>query len=409
MKILLLTISDQQQHPLRKHTDLHRSFDFRSWESGLTDINPDVYIFDYFHSYIYEGPFMMENRIRELVRKNNIELLIVPNLYFEITHTFLSELRNYACKSLIVFFDDSIRFEKTNRFFLNSFDYYLTHESKQSQTLYKPYGVNIEFFPNLPSYTFYKKILERNGEMKARGIDDVVFIGAKIADRSIFINHLKKHSISVSTYGNGWENGMLPTEEMIVAFNKSKISLNFVKSIDGSGQTQLKGRLFEIIMAGGFVLSEYCDELADYFDIGNEIDTFQSPEDLLDKVRFYLKHDKIRDKMAAKAKEKVKKHYSFESNWKYYLSKIKNGTLKSSRHNSYYNIPASAINTFLRWNISFIKGRFLLGQYGLAFQHYKFCKRELKNINKKHSILKFFFKAANKSLIKMISSNILNK
>ena len=409
MKILFLTISDQQHHPLKKYIDLHCNYDFRSWESGLREVCSDIHILDYYASFVSNGPCGMESRIRELVRKNNIQLLLVPNMYFELAPTFLNELRRLGCKSLVVFFDDSMRFEDTNSFYLSSFDYYLTHESMASKTLYKPYGIDAEFFPILPSHTFYKEIIQRLNKEDVEAASDVVFVGAKIADRDIFIDYLKDNDINISVYGRGWDAGMLSTEEMLAAFNSSKISLNFVKAIGNSGRVQLKARLFEIIMVGGFVLSEHIDELTDYFDIGREIDTFRSPQELLDKVMFYLENSDLREEMAARAKDRVEKNYSFESNWLRYLTDIKNGTIRTFYPNPGYKVPAAAINSFLNWNLSFIYGRFMLDQYGLAYEQYKFCQRELEGLACNTSINKLFLKMAVKRLIKTIARRILSR
>jgi hypothetical protein len=406
MKMLLLTISDQQHHPLSKYVDLHCNYDFRSWISGFRKLCSDIRIFDYYASIVANGPFDMESRIRELVRKNNVQLLIVPNMYYELAPSYLNALRGIGCRSLVVFFDDSMRFEDTNRFYLSSFDYYLTQESAASKTLYKPYGIDAEFFPNLPSHSFYKEIIQRLDKGSVDSVDNVVFVGAKIADRDAFIDFLKDNGINVRVYGKGWDAGMLSTEEMLAAFKSSKISLNFVKAIDGSCRVQLKCRLFEIIMAGGFVLSEYDDELTDYFDVGREIDTFRSPRELLDKVRFYLENNHLRDEMAARAKDKVVKLYSFESNWLRYLSDIENGTPKTSYPNPGYKVPAAAINSFLNWNRSIIYGRLMLGQYGLAHQQYKFCRRELRHLACNASVTKLVLNVPVKKLIKKIADRI---
>jgi len=404
MRILFLTISDQQDNPLNKYTDLHRTYDFRSWEEGFRSFYADIHILDYYASFVSDGPFSMEKNIYELVRKNHIQLIIVPNLYYEIGSTFLNELRRLGCKSLVVFFDDSMRFDDTNRFYLNSFDYYLAHDYMTSKAQYKPYGINAEFFPFLPSYSFFNKIIQRLNKATAKDASDVVFVGAKIADRDIFVDYLRKNHINISVYGKGWKSGMLTTEEMLAAFNLSKISLSFVKTIDGSGRFQLKGRLFEIIMAGGFVLSEHSDELSNYFDIGSEIDTFRSSQELFDKVKFYLEKNDLREKMAARANDRVKRCYSFESNWLQYLTKIKNNTIKTAYPNHNYKVSATAVNSFLNWNFSFIYGRFMLGQYGLAYQQYKFCRRELKYIDYKTPLNKLFLNMTVKDIIKMILS-----
>ena len=392
MIILFLTVSDQQKHPLHKYVDLHCTFDFKAWVEGFCAICSTVHIFDYYASFVSSGPIAMEKSIRELVDKHNIQLLIVPNLYYELAPSFLDELRSIGCSSMIVFFDDSMRFEDTNRFYLSSFDYYLTHDSVDSNALYKPFGIEPIFFPMLPSSSFYDKIIQNLDANMTKRTKDVVFVGAKIADRDLFVNYLKDNGIDIAVYGKGWEAGMLSTEGMIAAYYSSNISLNFIKTIDGSGRIQLKARLFEIIMAGGFILSEYCDELTDYFDIGREIDTFKSTEELLDKVRFYLENSELRDEMSARARDKVEKNYSFESSWSKYLADIEDGRIQSQYPNPGYEVSPVSLNAFLGWNFSIMFGRWSLGQYALAYQQYKFCLGELKGFDYNASVFREFIK-----------------
>ena len=201
MKILFLTVSDQQNHPMHRHVDLHCSFDFKAWEKGFGAIAPDVLAFDYYANFVATGPLGMERQIRELVRKHTIQLLIVPNMYYELAPTFLEELRNMGCRSVIVFFDDSLRFDQTNRFYLGAFDYYLTQESANSQAMYKPFGIEAEFFPVLPSYSFYHETIRGLPETSRECRRDVVFVGAKIADRQTFITYLGDHCVDVAVFG----------------------------------------------------------------------------------------------------------------------------------------------------------------------------------------------------------------
>lgn len=409
MKVLFLTVSNQQNHPLGKYTDLHRTFDFKPWEKGFCAIPINVYMFDYYASFVLDGPSIMENNIRNLVQKQNIQLLIVPSLYYEIAPTFLNDLRSIGCKSLVVFFDDSIRFEEMNRFYLNSFDYYLTHESAESLNLYKSHGVEATFFPNFPSILFYKGILQGGFKNVSRARDDIVFVGANIADREMFVSYLKNNGVDVAVFGKGWSTGMLSTVDMIRMFNSSKISLSFIKTVDGSGRHQLKGRIFEIVMAGGFVLSEYSEELADYFEIGREIDVFCSPEELLKKVRYYLKNPDLREEMSLRAKNRAINEYSFEFRWTQYISDIESGKLKSEYPNTGYNIPHKTVKAFLRWNFIFVYGRFMLGQFALTRQQYKFCRRELESSGSRLQLFPEFIRWAGHNFLKAVAYRLFRR
>lgn len=82
----------------------------------------------------------------------------------------------------------------------------------------------------------------------------------------------------------------------------SKINLNIsLKGIEGG--TPL--RIMDIMGAGGFVLTSYSEETAELFEEDEEIVMFRTPEELLDKVDYYLAHDREREQIARTGHQKV--------------------------------------------------------------------------------------------------------
>lgn len=97
--------------------------------------------------------------------------------------------------------------------------------------------------------------------------------------------------------------------EMPIIFNKSKINLNItIKPI----QTGLSLRVFDCIGSGGFLISNYQEELPEFYEIGSEIETYTSLEELNDKVDFYLSHNNIREKIALAGLEKTAKCHTYD-------------------------------------------------------------------------------------------------
>lgn len=96
-------------------------------------------------------------------------------------------------------------------------------------------------------------------------------------------------------------------------FAGSKINLNIsLKGIEGG--TPL--RVMEIMAAGGFVLTGYCDETAEIFEEDKEIVMFKTPEEMFDKVDYYLHHDKERKEIAGRGQAKVLECYTLEKKLK---------------------------------------------------------------------------------------------
>lgn len=97
--------------------------------------------------------------------------------------------------------------------------------------------------------------------------------------------------------------------EMPKIFHLSGINLNFTSKPIKSGLPQ---RIWDIMGAGGFVLTNYQSEIPEYFEIGRELDVFADERELLDKIAFYLENEEIRKEIAANGYRKVKERHSLE-------------------------------------------------------------------------------------------------
>ena len=96
--------------------------------------------------------------------------------------------------------------------------------------------------------------------------------------------------------------------EMPVIFHESKINLNTTcKAI----RTGLPQRIFDIMGSGGFVLSNYQSELPELFEVGSEVISYGSMDELIELVSYYLDHDKERQEIAHNGYERVAKEYNY--------------------------------------------------------------------------------------------------
>jgi len=90
-----------------------------------------------------------------------------------------------------------------------------------------------------------------------------------------------------------------PCDDMAMPdiFNQSQVNLGFSDtgwhsetSVRSSGNLQSRLRDFEVPMAGGFYLVQHAPDLAQYYKIGEEIEAWSEPAELLDKAQFYSRH-----------------------------------------------------------------------------------------------------------------------
>lgn len=92
-------------------------------------------------------------------------------------------------------------------------------------------------------------------------------------------------------------------------FAGSDINLNIsLKCI----RTGIPLRGIEAMACGGFLLSNYQAELAEYFKVGEECEIYESLEDLYAKAEFYQKEDGLRRKIAQNGQERIRREFNFE-------------------------------------------------------------------------------------------------
>ena len=136
-------------------------------------------------------------------------------------------------------------------------------------------------------------------------------------DRLLLLNLLAKH-MNVTYYS--WEKCELLHNirymgscdyytQMPKIFKSSSINLNITLKILQSG---IPLRVMDILGSGGFLLSNYQPELAEYFIDGKDIVMYESIEDAYDKARYYLEHEDLRKQVAASGHQKTKDLFTYD-------------------------------------------------------------------------------------------------
>ncbi|MFN2126353.1 MAG: glycosyltransferase [Anaerolineales bacterium] len=91
----------------------------------------------------------------------------------------------------------------------------------------------------------------------------------------------------------------LPDEELIRIYSRSNISLGFSTvgntHLQDSPIKQIRLRDFEAPMSGAFYMVEYMEDLEEFFIPGKEIVCYHDEQDLTDKIKYYLAHNRERE------------------------------------------------------------------------------------------------------------------
>lgn len=188
---------------------------------------------------------------------------------------------------------------------------------------------------------------------------DVTFVGQRYLNRPDIIAYLTWHGVDARAWGPHWRDvidwedqqpwqwharrlpgklkrtvqrslGMRPAwyplprrscgptlsdEEMVRMYSRSRISLNISEvkdEITGEIKRHIRLRDFEGPMSGAFFMTGYQEELAEYYEIDREIVCYDSKEELLDKVRYYLRRSEERQRIRLAGLNRARRDHTWE-------------------------------------------------------------------------------------------------
>ena len=112
--------------------------------------------------------------------------------------------------------------------------------------------------------------------------------------------------------------------EMPIIFKTSKINLNItLRSI----QHGIPLRAYDILGCGGFLMSNYQSDMVFSFNPGEDFVYYESREDLMDKIDYFLKNDAERREIAENAHRKVQNEHTFDVRIKEIIDIVKGANL----------------------------------------------------------------------------------
>jgi hypothetical protein len=140
---------------------------------------------------------------------------------------------------------------------------------------------------------------------------DASFIGTWSPKKEAVLARVKEllPEVNLKIWGNQWEKTTnkelepcivgtgVEGEAYAIAIQSSTINIAILSEArqGASSGDQITSRTFHIPASGGFMLHERTDELQQYFTEGAEIACFVTPEELAEKIRFYLDHPQERE------------------------------------------------------------------------------------------------------------------
>lgn len=337
MKILYVALKYDYGYPERGY-----SFEHYNFYDSLTKMNNgknQVIYFPFDEVMGKAGRDKMNKQLLEIAKKEKPDLCFFVLFEDEIEKETIKEIGKFSL-TFNWFCDDHWRFENFSKYYALYFSWVATTDSRAIGKYHKIGYKNVVKTQWACNHFLYKPF-------DLPKIYDVTFVGQPHGNRRKAIEEIKRAGIKVKCWGEGWPSGRISQEEMIKMFSQGKINLNLtkssgainwktplkiffhkergkikltppnqwlgnLKSILGRRREQIKGRNFEIPGCKGFLLTSDADNLRDYYQDGKEIVIYKDFEDLIEKIRYYLKNDRERKKIAEAGYQKTLKEHTYE-------------------------------------------------------------------------------------------------
>ncbi len=316
MKILVVCMLHTYGDSTREY-----SYEYFNFYKTLQQMGHEVELFDFMGEIKALGKEGMNQKLLSRVGEWRPATAMFSLYTDQFDPNIIQSLRGIT-KTLCFFYDDTWRLEYS-RYWARQFEYIATPdiygEAKYRElglpnAIYFPYGCNEQIFQKLDVQKKY----------------DVSFVGGWHPYREWLVNRIRKSGVIVEVVGHGWPKGEIDHQGMVRLFTESRINVNLSNSVSWDVRyllsstkaclnsirskksiEQMKARIFEINGCGAFQLTYYVEGLANCYEIDREIAVYADADDLIEKVKFYLAHQDLRESIATAGYKRSLEDHTF--------------------------------------------------------------------------------------------------
>lgn len=191
------------------------------------------------------------------------------------------------------------------------YDHVFTTKSFGIRDFQKHFNLNrVTYLPHGFDPELHRPV-ELTPELERQFGADASFIGTWSPKKEAYLAAVAAHApeINLKIWGSQWEKCRTASLEphilgrdimgtlYPVAIQASRVNIGILSEVwkGASSGDQTTSRTFHLPASGGFMLHERTDELAQFFTEGKEVGCFGTPQELGEKVRFYLEHETERE------------------------------------------------------------------------------------------------------------------
>jgi spore maturation protein CgeB len=277
----------------------------------------------------------LNRRLEPTIAEHQSDLLWIEKANTIFPSTYQSLKRNFPNLKIVYYSEDDI-YLRDNR------SEYLRRSLSLFDMVYTTKPRNVDELPTLGARNVFCifQAYDRNFHQPLRLSEqdqalwgaDVGFVGFFERDRAEKMLFLAQNGIKVRVWGFNWqawphqhpnlilEGKPVHNEDFVKVLNATRINLNFLRKINRDRHTS---RSLEIPACQAFMLAERTEEHLQLFEEGREADFFESPEELLAKVQYYLDHETQRQQIAKAGRDRcIKSGYSHHDRLKVMIDQL---------------------------------------------------------------------------------------
>lgn len=258
-------------------------------------------------------------RLKYILEKNKIDLTIT-------THDFLypeevTLIKEKTKSPLVMWFPDAIGYSNKAFFMISDYDKLFFQDPYIVNSLSKQYNKkNVFYLPECCNPKYHRTIELIQDDLNKFGCDITTY-GSPHNYRSYFFSQLLEYNYEIKIWGNHpsiWLKNKklrsLYTGEYVFNESKAKSVLSAkinLNTLVPGGIVGLNARAFEIAGIGGFQMIHWRPGLADLFEDGKEIVSFNNFDELIEKINYYLNRPEERELIAKAGQIRAYKDHTY--------------------------------------------------------------------------------------------------
>ncbi|MCS0674054.1 glycosyltransferase [Cytobacillus firmus] len=296
-------------------------------------------IYDYFETWI-QDELSNKHDIKffdfeqELSSLQEIVHLFKPDLAFTLTGlriplAMLVWLKQQGIKTAVWLTEDPYYIDQTSDL-IEYFDFVFTIDSAALEYYHKKGHKQVYHMPLAANPNIFRPM-----QVEDNYLSDICLVGYPYPDRVKFVQLLLQYTAFKVLLVGEWRSfarkfrryqniiiheGWVAPSIAAKYYNGAKIILNthrppnqmHNKNKKGISGKSINNRTFEVASCAAFQLIDYKEDLPKHFSENEEIISFRSMEELLEKTNYYMKADKERKAIALKARERVLKEHTYQ-------------------------------------------------------------------------------------------------